>query len=157
MRGLISALFLATCGLLVAGAHAQSYHVVGVTDGDTLNALDMNNRQLTCRLYGIDAPERKQPFGQVAKMTLSRLTFNRKVSIEFLGRDRYRRDICKIKIAGVDVNREMIAKGMAWMYRRYTSDSAYSAAEDAARIGRLGVWVDQQPTPPWEFRHRRKK
>jgi endonuclease YncB( thermonuclease family) len=39
--------------------------VVGVTDGDTLTVLTAQRQQHRVRLSGIDAPERRQAFGQV--------------------------------------------------------------------------------------------
>ena len=37
--------------------------VVGVSDGDTVTVLTAENHQFKIRLSGIDAPEKKQPFG----------------------------------------------------------------------------------------------
>jgi endonuclease YncB( thermonuclease family) len=37
--------------------------VVGIADGDTITVLDTYNKAHRIRLYGIDAPEKKQPFG----------------------------------------------------------------------------------------------
>ncbi len=42
-------------------------HVVEVTDGDTITVLDATKTQYKIRLAGIDAPEKKQPFGNVSK------------------------------------------------------------------------------------------
>jgi endonuclease YncB( thermonuclease family) len=41
--------------------------VVKIIDGDTITALDDQNTSIKIRLYGIDAPESKQAFGQKAK------------------------------------------------------------------------------------------
>ena len=38
--------------------------VVGVTDGDTIKVVGSHNKQVKIRLYGIDTPERGQPFQQ---------------------------------------------------------------------------------------------
>jgi micrococcal nuclease len=157
VRLLKNILLLAAFGLAGANALALPYRVVGVTDGDTLKVLDADKRQLTCRLYGIDAPEKSQAFGQAAKTALSTMTFNRMVEIDITGRDRYNRAICKIKVGGLDVNKELVAKGMAWMYRRYTNDPAYHVAESAARTRLLGVWVDPQAIPPWDYRKGNKR
>lgn len=51
--------------------------VVGVADGDTITVLDASNTQYKIRLAGIDAPEKKQPFGQVSKKSLSGLVYAR--------------------------------------------------------------------------------
>ena len=131
---------------------AREYRVVGVSDGDTLTALSAGKRRLKCRLYGIDAPEKKQAFGQASKISLAALSYGRPAQIAVVGRDRYGRAICRVAVDGVDVNREQIVRGMAWMYRQYTSDFDYSQAEITARTRRVGIWVELEPVPPWAFR-----
>ena len=147
-------LALATAGVAQAENISAAYRVVGVADGDTLTALGAGHERLKCRLYGIDAPEKKQAFGQASKLSLSELSYGRTATIRIVGRDRYGRAICKIAVAGVDVNKEQIARGMAWMYRRYASDRTYSDAEVKARSRRVGIWRDTQPVPPWDFRRK---
>lgn len=144
------ALFL---GTWAAPVHAAAvYRVVGVADGDTLTALGDGRERIKCRLYGIDAPEKKQAYGQASKASLAALSFGRRAVIDVVGRDRYGRSLCKVEVAGLDVNREQIARGMAWMYRRYASERDYSDAETAAQAHRLGIWRDADPVAPWEFR-----
>lgn len=149
---------LAALGMagIAGGAEARnsshSYRVVGIADGDTLTALSLDRRQLRCRLYGIDAPEKRQAFGQASKLSLSQLSFGRTAQIQVMGRDRYGRAICRVDVGGVDVNREQIARGMAWMYRQYADDLEYSHAETVARSRRLGIWREASPVPPWDFR-----
>jgi endonuclease YncB( thermonuclease family) len=31
----------------------------------------------------------------------------------------------------------------------------YGEGEDSARSAKLGLWIDPDPIPPWDFRHRR--
>ena len=144
---------LGLCGAAAAQAGVP-YQVVGVSDGDTLTALSARRERVKCRLYGIDAPEKKQAFGQASKQSLAELSFGRMASIDIVGRDRYGRAICKIAVAGVDVNKQQIVRGMAWMYRRYASDRSYSEAEGQAQSHRIGIWHDAQPVPPWDFRRK---
>ena len=139
-----------------AHSTAQEYRVVGVSDGDTLTALSADRRQIKCRLYGIDAPEKKQAFGHASKISLAALSYGRAARIDVLGRDRYGRSICRVAVGGVDVNREQIARGMAWMYRQYADDLDYSQAEGAARARRIGIWLEMEPVPPWAFRKSRR-
>jgi hypothetical protein len=42
---------------------------------------------------------------------------------------------------------------MAWVYVKYASEPAYFAAERAAKSGRVGLWNQPNPTPPWVYRH----
>ena len=140
------------CWSALASAKEASYRIVKIADGDTLTALSEQKRQLKCRLYGIDAPEKRQAFGQASKMSLAQLAFGRSAQIDIVGRDRYGRAICRVAVAGVDVNREQIARGMAWMYRQYADDRSYSDAESVAQARRIGIWIEAQPVPPWAFR-----
>ena len=61
--------------------------VVGVTDGDTITTI-VDGRQIKVRLNGIDAPEKKQAFGNASKRALSDLVFGQRVSIVPFGKDR---------------------------------------------------------------------
>lgn len=134
---------------------ASTYRVVGISDGDTLTALSGGRERVKCRLYGIDAPEKKQAYGQASKASLAALSFGRSAVIDVMGHDRYGRALCKVQVNGLDVNREQIARGMAWMYRQYARDADYSDAEMAARAHGLGVWRDSDPVAPWDFRRQR--
>lgn len=135
--------------------------VVAVSDGDTIQLLDSSNKQWKIRLMGIDAPEKKQAFGQKSKQHLSDLIYDQLVTVEYSKNDRYGRAIGKILVNGTDVNFEQIKAGLAWHYKKYQKEqspsdrSQYADAESTARAGHLGLWADADPTPPWEFRHRR--
>jgi len=137
--------------------------VVGVADGDTTTVLDADKVQHKIRLAGIDAPEKKQAFGNRSKESLSDLVFDKTVSVETNKRDRYRREIGKVLVNGRDVNLVQVERGMGWFYRQYQREQSpndrklYEAAEDAAKAGRRGLWRDTDPVSPWEFRHNKSK
>jgi endonuclease YncB( thermonuclease family) len=105
---------------------------VGVYDGDTLTVLDAASVQHKVRLQGIDAPERGQPFGNVARDRLAALTMGQTVTVETFGRDRYSRTRGRIVIEGQDVNRQLVLDGLAWHYVRYSKAEALTAAEREA-------------------------
>lgn len=54
--------------------------VVGVSDGDTITVL-AGTEQVKVRLYGIDCPERGQPFGGKARQLTSELAFGKVVTV----------------------------------------------------------------------------
>ena len=56
-----------------ASAAELTGKVVGVSDGDTVTVLDGAHEQHRIRLAGIDAPEKRQPYGERAKQYLSDL------------------------------------------------------------------------------------
>jgi len=126
--------------------------VVSVTDGDTVRVLDADNVQHKVRLDGIDAPERGQPFGTVARDRLASLVMGKAVTVHNDGRDKWGRTLGRIEIEGQDVNRRMVADGMAWHYSRFNNDTRLAAAERAARAAGRGLWAEAKPVPPWEWR-----
>lgn len=137
--------------------------VVGISDGDTVTVLDASNMQWKIRLMGIDAPEKKQPFGTKSKEALSSLIYGKQVSVEYYKRDRYGRTIGKIVVDGIDANLEQVKAGLAWHYKKYANEQSsidrelYSRTEDEARISRRGLWIDSNPAPPWEWRKTQRK
>lgn len=139
-----------------------SGRVVGVTDGDTVTVLVNEQDQYKIRVSGIDAPEKKQAFGQKAKEKMSGLVFGKDVVVEWNKRDRYGRTIGVVLVDGQDAGLELIRSGLAWHYKQYQREQSpadrerYGAAEEAARAERIGLWSDAEPTPPWEWRHRRR-
>jgi len=134
-------------------------NVVGVADGDTITVLDTDKVQHKVRLTGIDAREKKQPFGNRSKQSLSDMVFNKTVVVGTVKRDRYGRELGKVLVGGRDVNLEQVRTGMAWHYKAYkrtqpvTDRQAYADAENAAKAAKHGLWLDADPIPPWKWRH----
>lgn len=154
-----SRVWLILCALaLAASAHAVDLRgrVVGVSDGDTLTVLDAGHRRVKVRLAEIDAPERRQPFGQRSKQSLSGLCHGRDAVIEGGGRDRYWRVVGRVRCDGIDASAEQVRRGMAWVFDRYATDRALYAIQEEARAARLGLWSDPAPIPPWEYRAARR-
>lgn len=142
---------------LALATHVQAEtltgRVVGVADGDTLTVLDARGDSTKIRLHQIDAPEKKQDYGQRSKQSLSDLTYGKLVRVEVFGADKYARTIGKVWVNGQDANLEQVKRGMAWVYTQYAKDPAYYAAERVARNGRVGLWNQPNPMPPWQYRH----
>ncbi len=160
-------LFLVTLFLFIAPGLSTAGEIVGrvigVTDGDTLTVLDAAQVSYKVRLGGIDAPEKGQPFGQRSKEGLSRLVFNRQVTILFDKKDRYGRFVGKVMLGGGDVNLSLVSSGFAWHYKEYEKEQSltdrvrYSREERDARDARRGLWVDVNPVAPWDFRKSRRE
>ncbi len=136
--------------------------MVGVTDGDTITVLDDSRRQRKIRLQGIDAPEKRQPYGQRSKEHLSDLVFSKRVDLDCSKIDRYSRAICVVRLNELDVNLEQVRTGMAWWYVQYRNEQtveqreAYRSAEQEARAAKRGLWSDSKATAPWEYRRNQK-
>lgn len=126
--------------------------VTAVQDGDTLTILDSNNMEHKIRLVGIDAPERRQPFGSKAKQALSDKVFGKTIRVEWNEKDRYGRMLGKVLLGERWINRDMIEDGFAWHYKTYSTDAELTKAEDKARTAKVGLWAEKKPIAPWEYR-----
>jgi len=153
--------FLITGLLLVlpfAQADTRTGKVVKVTDCDTVTVLDSSNTQHKVRLQGIDAPERKQPYGRKSGKYLSEVVSGQVVVVDWSKRDRYGRIIGKVLLDSQDMNLRQIEGGLAWHYKKYAREQSeqdresYAAAENEARAARIGLWQKPGPIPPWEWR-----
>jgi micrococcal nuclease len=86
-KTLIQGMGLLWCLLMVVpSAMAADFkgEVIRVLDGDTIEVLH-DKKPERIRLYGIDCPEKGQPFGQKAKQATSSLLFGKDVRIESHG------------------------------------------------------------------------
>jgi endonuclease YncB( thermonuclease family) len=157
MKFISTILLLLFCNSIVF-AETISGLVVGVADGDTITVLDGTNTQHKIRLMGIDAPEKKQAFGNVAKKALSDLVYKKQVTIDYNKTDRYQRLIGKVILNNVDVNLVMVTQGLAWHYVKYQNEQTledrglYAQAELDSRLLKRGLWLDKEQIAPWDFR-----
>ena len=155
--------------LLPPSTHAAtprslSATVERVSDGDTVVAITANQTKLRLRLLGIDAPEiahgKKpgQPLGEEARGYLASLLEGKRVRVEAFGADRYRRILAFVWLGDLNVNLEMLRRGLAEMYRG-TKCAAYcretEQVEATARRERVGMWsLGAQYESPATFRWR---
>ena len=129
--------------------------VVKVSDGDTITILDntgQHKKEIKIRLLAIDAPELKQPYGKQSKALLSQLVFNKQITVEWTKKDAYRRVLGIVWLNKTNINAEMIKRGYAHHYRRYSKDKELQALEDKAKASKIGLWKDPNAVPPWEYR-----
>lgn len=127
--------------------------VVTIIDGDTVRVV-RDGHMMTLRLYGIDCPEIRQPYGTEAKKKIKNLIWGKTVTVTELSADRYHRRIVRIQIGtGQDVGEEMLRAGLAWWYQRYAPhDVIYQTLEIHARDAGRGLWQERNPIPPWKWR-----
>ena len=133
--------------------------VVGVADGDTITVLRDKQPQ-KIRLYGIDCPEKRQPFGKRAKQFTSELVFGKVVEVEPITVDRYGRTVAFVRVENISVNETLISDGLAWVFPRYCIDAVcdkWLGLQAVAKSGKQGLWQDSNVIPPWEFRKNRKR
>lgn len=133
--------------------------VVAISDGDTLTARCPTTdaahpyAQVKVRISAIDAPEKRQPFGQASRQHLAKLCFQVEAKITPKSRDRYGRTVADVECRGADAGQAQVKAGMAWYYVRYGSGyEGLAELEGEARAARRGLWADREPVAPWEWR-----
>lgn len=137
----------------------ESGRTVKVSDGDTVTILSAEKREVKIRLYGIDAPESKQPHGEAARSALAALVAGQQMEADVLDVDQYGRSVGLIKTGGADINGQMVADGHAWVYPNYCKIeecAAWKDAQAAAKAQRKGLWKAKNPQPPWQWRKENK-
>jgi micrococcal nuclease len=149
-----------TIALLLFGLNAQAQvatitgRVVAVADGDTFTLLVNGNRQQKIRLHGVDCPEKKQDFGQVAKDFTSKQVFGKTVTVRPTDTDRYGRTIAIVLLADqISLNELLLKKGLAWHYTQYDKNPQWKSLEQIARKKKVGLWQQPNAVAPWSFRH----
>lgn len=132
--------------------------VIGVSDGDTFKGLTQEKIEIRFRIYGIDAPEKKQPFSNKSKKYLSDLIYGKKVGIKVQKKnDGYGRPVVWVYTPDdKDVGVEMLKAGMAWHFKKYDDSDKYGELENIARTNKIGLWSEKEPVAPWDYREIRK-
>lgn len=149
-------LFILCFATPAAGASLRGV-VSQVLDGQTIFVSLAPSRRLTVVLAGVDAPELKQEFGDVAQKHLESLILNKGVEVEFtqIGTSSL---FGKVYCNGVDVGLQIVRDGVAWYYESTNQELSeierrlYGEAEQLARSELRGLWRDGTPMPPWEWR-----
>jgi endonuclease YncB( thermonuclease family) len=132
--------------------------VIKIVDGDTYDILLEDNKTKRIRMDGIDAPERGMPFYKVSKDYLGLLCFGQMVRLEQTDTDQYGRMVAKTyQQNGDELGLLMIKAGYAWHFKKYSSDRKLSNAEKDARKKKAGLWKDESPVAPWEWRSAKRK
>lgn len=126
-------------------AIATECRVTRVVDADTV--ICDNNR---IRLSDIDAPEKKQKFGKDATECLGGLILNQTIKYDSHKKDQYGRVVARCYVNGVDISHYMVKYGCAWAYM--TKDKTILGAQQEARDNKIGLWSQDKPIPPWQYR-----
>lgn len=151
------ALILTVLVLPVVAMAWEAGQVRKVSDGDTLH---VGNARV--RLYGIDCPEKDQPFGQKAKdfVTSKIVQAGGQVFLDVIDKDHYGRLVAVVRLGKPDgpvLNQELLRAGLAWYYTRYCKTptcEAWKETEASARTAKAGLWGQPNPTAPWNWRRK---
>ena len=122
-----------------------------VIDGDSLVVL-IDGQKVHVRLKEIDAPEMRQPFGELSRQSLVNICAGKRARVMWTEKDRNSRLLGRVWCRGIDANAEQVRRGMAWVFDRYVKDRNLYPLQDKARIERVGLWADIASMPPWRWR-----
>jgi endonuclease YncB( thermonuclease family) len=156
---LLIRVFIVSLSLLVTPVIAHAADLTGrprIVDGDTIW---IGGTKI--RLHGIDAPESKQTCkkadgseyrcGKMATFALAEIIEFHWITCKGETTDRYKRRIAVCYAGPYDISAEMVRRGWALAYRRYSSD--YVDEEETARARGVGMWAGEF-VEPWEWRRK---
>ena len=129
-----------------------TWTVRNVHDGDTVTAVNQNGHVEKVRLADIDAPEYRQPYGQAARQSLAQKLNKTPFHMTPNGRDQYGRLLATLWVDDRNINRELVAEGLAWVFDRYSPPTDLVAAEKDAKKARIGLWEAADPVRPATWR-----
>ncbi len=146
--------------ILLFCSYANSFELVGkvikVSDGDTITLLTDDKVSHKIRLNDIDAPEKKQAFGNKSRDNLASYIAGEIVTVKYKSKDKYGRVLGTIYFEDLDINLQQVKNGYAWVYKQYSKNQIYYQEEQKARDLKKGLWQDKNPIAPWEFRKQKK-
>jgi len=155
------------CGVLIVfgvggphGVAAQTFQgrAHRVIDGDTIHLLRETGQIVRIELYGIDAPERGQPFGTAAIRVVRRAVSRQRLEAVARDRDREGRPLFVLRVEDRRLNDQLLREGLAWWDRQHApSANRLQKMERDARTAENGLWAQSDPVPPWTWRARREE
>jgi endonuclease YncB( thermonuclease family) len=154
----VAAMFAVTAAC--QGEAPAGGRVLKVFDGDSFIMRDEDGTEIEVRLFGIDAPERRQPWSRRSRQALKGILGGHAIDAETVTIDRYGRTVAVVRRRsdGLSVNEEMVRQGHAWVYRRYTDDPTLLRLEEQARAAGTGLWglPEAERIPPWRWRREQR-
>jgi endonuclease YncB( thermonuclease family) len=111
-------------------------------------------------LYAIDCPASEQPFGSQARQFTLRVAYKKTVIVRVIERPRKRPQepvFGDVKLPdGKMLSQELLKVGLAW-WDRESKEKVLEQLESEARKARVGLWRDNNPVPPWEWRKKKEQ
>jgi endonuclease YncB( thermonuclease family) len=126
--------------------------VTTVEDGDTFEVV-ANEKKYVVRLQSIDCPEDGQAFSAKAKQFVDALCRNKIVTVRNNTIDPRGRIIAEVILPdGRSVSKELLKAGYAWHFKRYSQDKELAALEEEAKKQKKGLWIEENPIAPWDYK-----
>lgn len=132
-------------------------------DGDSFTVRrEDSGQKLELRLYGVDAPESDQAYGQAARRNLLAMTKDKLLTVKPVDSDQYGRVVAVVFAEGdaKSLNERQLEQGMAWYYDYFCREpfcAGWKGKERQAREQRAGLWRDDQPQSPRQWRQNKSR
>ena len=134
--------------------------VLDVTDGNTITLSNMVSQSVG--LDAVAAPKLDQPAGEDAKQFLAELLKGKTVEVAELT-DMGQSRGAWVFIGDQCVNVLLVQHGFAWVTeprvhsKRRHAETELEPALAEAKAKKLGIWAQETPIPPWEWRNKSEK
>ncbi|HOP09000.1 MAG TPA: thermonuclease family protein [Candidatus Methanofastidiosa archaeon] len=166
-KGFVFLMFLSLAGCLMSGCVGEhdindEATIIDIIDGDTYDVLLEGGSVVRVRLIGIDTPEIfsdndeslwsgismdvLKHWGMEAKEYAEENYLGRPVTLiedEFCDeKDKYDRYLYYLEIEGLNINKDLVERGLARAYGKYTCqmEGELAACEEHAKEECMGVW-----------------
>lgn len=151
-------LFLWVLMAAIPGEIEFTGEVVDVSEGDLLK-VEYKGEAIRIRLFGVDCPEKGQPFGDEADQMTQKLSMGKRVFVQGKGYDRFGRLMAFVRLPdGSSLNQELLKSGLAWWFRKFAwNEQGLESMEFGARETKVGLWSKPDPVPPWDWRDGKRK
>jgi len=133
---------------IVVNQKTEEYLVKKIIDGDTL-VIEVENKEETIRMVGINAPESNECGGVESAKKLKVLLENKKIIIKRDetqdDKDIYGRTLRYVFLEGVNINQKMVEDGWAKEYTyktAYKYQSDFKKVQNEAKEKKLGIWEE---------------
>jgi len=129
--------------------------------GDTIAATDSTGANVEVRLSDIGVPQGSQPYAPASRVLLAAVVDGKTLRVVVTGEPSAGRVFGRVFAGELDVNRELVRRGAAWVCWEYAADTSLLQDENGAYRWRRGVWpttwhiqarVSCRERPPTAFR-----
>lgn len=121
-----------------------------VVDGDTVE-IEYRKKYILVDLAGVDAPEKGQFYALNARGLLSQWVKGKYVTVIEVER-RSEVVVARLYVNGRDVAGSLVSSGAAWVMTSSNQNIDLMALQVQAKFNRKGVWQEENPMPPWQWR-----
>jgi micrococcal nuclease len=127
--------------------------ITTVEDGDSFEVITADKKKIMIRLFGVDCPEDGQGFSSKAKLFVEAMCKGKNLKIVKNTIDPKGRLVADVYLPdGKSIAKELIKAGYGWHYKQYSNDKELDQLEQEARKGKKGLWIENNPLPPWDYR-----